>query len=280
MVTPTTRSSTECSIDAALGDRTPVGVPPAINIRNLSKSYQSRSGVVDALRDITLSVHDGEFVSLIGPSGCGKTTILNILSGLLPYDGGEVIVGGEPARAGRHDVGLMPQNATLLPWLSVLKNVLLPLTIFHKKDESAVRRAHALLEITGLTEFEDKYPWELSGGMQQRANLVRALVFEPRFLLMDEPFAALDEFTREKLTIELAGLHERENRTTVYVTHNIAEAVFLSDHVVVMRPRPAEVVEIVETHLPRPRSRYLIDDPQTARLVTHIRETLFRYEIQ
>jgi NitT/TauT family transport system ATP-binding protein len=250
----------------------------AIRVRDLEKRYAGRTGEVLAVQNASFDVADGEFVSLIGPSGCGKSTILNIVSGLLGFDSGEVIVAGTPASPGRRDVGLMPQRPTLFDWLSVLKNVLLPLEVFKIKDAAAVRRAHELLKLTGLEEFAHRYPWELSGGMQQRANLARALVFEPRILLMDEPFGALDEFTKERLTIELAGLHERSRRSTLYVTHNIAEAVFLSDKVVVMKSRPARIAEIVEIDLPRPRVRATYDDARLLSTVTHIRQVLFGQE--
>jgi NitT/TauT family transport system ATP-binding protein len=251
----------------------------AISVRQLSKVYATRRGAVEALRRATFDVERGEFVSLVGPSGCGKSTLLHIAAGLLEDSGGEVHVAGTPAKAGRRDVGIMLQRPVLFPWRTVLQNVVLPAQVFKMfgrgaERERITKRAHELIELVGLHGFEEKYPWELSGGMQQRASLARLLVFEPEILLMDEPFAALDEFTRERLNSELAHLHESLGRTVLYVTHNIQEAVFLSDRVVVMKPRPGEVLEIVDIPLERPRHIEMVADPRTAELVARIRTKL------
>jgi NitT/TauT family transport system ATP-binding protein len=262
-------------------DHAPAGGPtgtlaPVIEVEGLGKTYPTRHGAVEAVRDASFEVRDGEFVALVGPSGCGKSTILHIVAGLIERTTGSVRVAGGAARSGRRDVGIMLQRPTLLPWRTVLQNVVLPTEIFGVGRAEAERRARELLALVGLEGFEDKHPWELSGGMQQRASLARVLVFEPRILLMDEPFAALDEFTRERLNGELAQLHETLGRSILYVTHNIQEAVFLSDRVVVMKPHPGEVLDVVDVDLPRPRAIEMLLEPRTAGLVAEIRQMLFR----
>lgn len=236
--------------------------------------YSSKKGPVEAVRDVSFSVGAGEFVSLVGPSGCGKSTILHIVAGLINHTSGHVEVAGRPASSGRRDVSIMLQRPVLMPWRTVLDNVLLPTEVYRTDRREAKERAHRLLELVGLDHFADKYPWELSGGMQQRASLARVLVTEPEILLMDEPFAALDEFTKERLNAELASLHESLGRSCLFVTHHIAEAVFLSDRVVVLKPRPGEVLEIVEISIPRPRRIESFTDPAAIDLVAQIRNQL------
>jgi NitT/TauT family transport system ATP-binding protein len=247
----------------------------SIAVAELDKTYNTRDGTVDAVRGATFDVNEGEFVSLVGPSGCGKSTILQICAGLVPPTRGTVEVGGLPARPGRREVGIMFQAPVLLPWRSVCDNVLLPTEVYRIDKVPARQRALELLDLVGLSGFEDKHPWELSGGMQQRASLARVLVADPDILLMDEPFSALDEFTRERLNLELAKIHESFGRTVLYVTHNIEEAVFLSDRVVVMKPHPGEILEIVDTGLPRPRKLEVLQEPKTIELVIQIRQMLF-----
>jgi NitT/TauT family transport system ATP-binding protein len=255
------------------------GARRVIAVESLSKAYRTRTGVVEAVRDASFDIVDSEFVSLVGPSGCGKSTILKIVAGLIPWERGSVEVLGSPARAGRPEVGIMLQSPVLLPWRTVLKNVLLPIEIF-KGDHSAAReRARQLLGEVGLAGFEGPYPWELSGGMQQRASLARLLVLDPALLLLDEPFSALDEFTRERLTLELAKLHTELQRSVLYVTHNIAEAVFLSDRVVVMTSHPGRIIDVVHVDLPHPRSLEMMSDPRTAKLVGQIR-SMFQSELE
>jgi NitT/TauT family transport system ATP-binding protein len=277
------RMVTESPADAApgpgaslAGDVAGEGSVPAewIRVRNLSKTYPTRHGEVEAVRRASFDVAPGQFVSLVGPSGCGKSTVLKIIAGLEPYEEGEVEIANRPVDAGRRDVGIMFQSPILFPWRTVLDNVLLPMEIFTSDAKKSVPRANDLLEMVGLQGFADKYPFELSGGMQQRVSLARLLVFEPSILLMDEPFAALDEFTRERLNQELIMIHERMNRSVVYVTHNIAEAVFVSDRVVVMKPRPGEILDIIDVDLPRPRTVDVIESPRAAELVTKIRRML------
>jgi NitT/TauT family transport system ATP-binding protein len=252
----------------------------ALRVTGVSKTYQTRGGAVEAVRGATFSARQGEFVALVGPSGCGKSTLLKIIAGLEPYEHGEVEVLGAPPRAGRRDCGIMLQSAVLFPWRTVLDNVLLPIEVFRLSKSESRTRALELLDTVGLTEFKDKYPWELSGGMQQRVSLARLLVFDPDALLMDEPFGALDEFTRERMNFEVTGLHERMDKLVVFVTHNILEAVLLSDKVVMMKPRPGEVVEIVDVDLPRPRGPQTLDNPRTTELVNHIRHVLVHHSEQ
>jgi NitT/TauT family transport system ATP-binding protein len=244
---------------------------PVVELRNVGKRYLTRSGVIDAIQDATFSVRDGEFVSLVGPSGCGKSTLLKIIAGLLTYDRGTVQVNGSAARAGRAEVGIMLQSAVLFPWRTVLQNVMLPIEVLHKNRAEGLERAEEILELVGLTRFADKYPRELSGGMQQRVSLSRLLVFDPSLLLMDEPFGALDEFTRLRLNIELASLHERLSRSVVFVTHNISEAVFLSDRVVAMSAHPGRVVRVIDVPLPRPRTQDMVDSPEMAACMREVR---------
>lgn len=262
------------------GDAAGRSAGSAIEVSALGKVYATRGDSVEAVRNANFSVENGEFVSLVGPSGCGKSTILHIVAGLLEASGGTVVVSGSPAKAGRRDVGIMLQRAVLQPWRTVLDNIMLPVEVFKLDRKAGKARAQELIDLVGLEGFEDKYPWELSGGMQQRASLARLLVFEPEILLMDEPFAALDEFTRERLNSELASLHETLGRTVLYVTHNIQEAVFLSDRVVVMKPRPGEILDIVDIPLPRPRRIEMIAEPETAELVSSIRVMLGFEEVQ
>ncbi|MGB3485793.1 MAG: ABC transporter ATP-binding protein [Mycobacterium sp.] len=248
-----------------------------VAIRNVRKAYETRSGTVEALRNVNLDIAPGEFVAFVGPSGCGKSTLLHIVAGLIEMSQGGVTVGTTPASAGRRDVGIMLQKAVLLPWRTVLSNVLMPIEIQKRDDAVARQRAIELLEVMGIAEFTNKHVWELSGGMRQRASLAQALVTDPSILLMDEPFSAVDEFTRERLNVEVARLHAVRGRTTLYVTHNITEAVFLADRVVVMKPRPGEIDEIVDIDLPRPRTGEVLELDHTADLVTRIRRMIGKH---
>jgi NitT/TauT family transport system ATP-binding protein len=246
----------------------------AVAVRQVNKTYRVKSGVVEAVRDVSFDVRRGDVVSLVGPSGCGKSTVLKMTAGLIEFDSGTIDVAGRRAEAGRRDCGIMLQSPVLLPWRTVWENVLLPADIMGLDRAETEQRAKGLFELVGLQGFEKARAWELSGGMQQRASLARLLVFEPEILLMDEPFSALDEFTRERLDAELARLQTRLQRTIVYVTHNIAEAVMLSDMVVVMTPRPGRVVDRVEIDLPRPRTREIMASPAAQALIMGIRSTL------
>ena len=225
-----------------------------IRLSGVSRSFAGRSGTVAALRDIHLEVGDGEFVAVVGRSGCGKSTMLRLIAGLLPASAGEITVSGERVTAPRRDIAMMFQRPALLPWRTVLDNVLLPVQIYGWRKSAHRRRALDLLELAGLGEFEKRMPYELSGGMQQRVALCRALIANPRVMLMDEPFSALDALTREELSVELQKIHMENNATIVFVTHSIDEAVLLADRVVVLSPRPGRIREILDIKIPRPRT--------------------------
>ncbi len=225
-----------------------------IRVNQVSRTFTGRSGTVEALRDVSLEVADGEFVAVVGRSGCGKSTLLRLIAGLLPPTAGGIEVGGERVVKPRRDVSMMFQRPALLPWRSVLDNVLLPVQIFGWRKAEYRDRAHQLLTVTGLTGFEKRLPHELSGGMQQRVALCRALIGRPQVMLMDEPFSALDPLIREELSGELQRIHMEQEATTVFVTHSIDEAVLLADRVVVLSPRPGRVREIVDVRIPRPRT--------------------------
>lgn len=249
-----------------------------IRIAGAAKTYATADGgQVEALRDVDLTIAPGEFVSFLGPSGCGKSTLLHMVAGLLEPSRGRIDVRGTPAAAGRADMAIMLQAPVLFPWRTVMENVLLPVEILKLDRDSARRRAEELLALTHLTDFADKHVWELSGGMRQRVSLARALVTDPSLLLMDEPFSALDEFTRERLNVELARLHDQLGRTTLFVTHNIAEAVFLSDRIVCMRPRPGEVIEVVDVPIPRPRERTLVGSSEAVRIENQVRQAIAEF---
>jgi NitT/TauT family transport system ATP-binding protein len=247
---------------------------PAVLLEHVTKTYKTRGGTIDAVHDVSLRAGGGQVISMVGPSGCGKSTVLKLVAGLISADQGRMEVLGEPARAGRRDCGIMLQSPVLLPWRKVIENVLLPIEIFGLDCKEARERASALLALAGLEGFEDQHPWELSGGMQQRVSLARLLVFEPKILLLDEPFAALDEFTRERLNFEVLAIHERLSPAIVYITHNILEAVITSDVVFVMTPRPGRIVDAVDIDLPRPRTRAMLESPEALRHVARIRHAL------
>ncbi len=229
-----------------------------IEIREVDKVFTPSRGTgaaIEALRSISIDVRPGEFVSLVGPSGCGKSTLLKMIAGLLEPTSGTIAVDGVPVEQPRRSVGMMFQTPELFPWRTVLKNVLLPIEIFRHEREFHRKRALELLEMVGLQGFGSALPRELSGGMQQRVALCRVLVSDPSVVLMDEPFGALDEFSRERLNVELLRIWEDARKTIVFVTHNINEAVFLSDRVVVMGTGPGRVLEVVEVPLGRQRPR-------------------------
>lgn len=237
------------------------------------------SGSVDqvrALEGIDLEIGSGEFVSLIGPSGCGKSTLLRLIGDLLSPTAGTVTVNGKPAGQARldRDYGMVFQQATLLEWRKVIRNVELPLEIMGIDPQTRRARAREMLELVELGHFADHYPWQLSGGMQQRVAIARALSFEPSLLLMDEPFGALDEMTRERLQMELMNIWRRTEKTIVFVTHSIPEAVFLSTRVVVMSARPGRIIDTITIDLPRPRTFETREDPRFFQLLTQVRESL------
>ena len=227
---------------------------PVIAVSRLEKTYLTRAGSrIRALADVTLDIGDGEFVTIVGPSGCGKTTLLRILGGLLAASSGSVELLGRRISGPSRKVGMVFQDPVLLPWRTVLDNVMLPVVVLRLDRATYRRRALELLALVGLTGFEDKYPHELSGGMRQRVALARALVHDPALLLMDEPFGALDAMTREAMNLELQRIWRESGKTVAFITHSIPEAAFLGDRVIVMSPRPGRIVDVVSVELGRPR---------------------------
>jgi NitT/TauT family transport system ATP-binding protein len=226
---------------------------PYIRLHNVGKTYQTKNGTIDACSDINLDIKDSEFVAIVGPSGCGKATIMKMVAGLQPYTSGTITVGGKKVEAPQTDVGVVFQEAIMLDWRDVLENVMLQIDI-RKMDRAKFEPvARDLLERTGLAGFEKKKPYELSGGMRQRVSICRALVHNPKMLLMDEPFGALDALTREQISMDIQRLWMETRKTALHITHSIPEAVLLADRVVVMGPRPGRIVEVIEIDLPRPR---------------------------
>jgi NitT/TauT family transport system ATP-binding protein len=247
------------------------GTMDAISVRELSKSYPSRNGCVHALQQITFSVKEGEFVAVVGPSGCGKSTLLKILAGLLPPSKGEACLRGIPINGPRRDIGVVFQSPVLLPWRSVLENVLLPVDVQRLGGDRYRKVALELLSLVGLQEFAHCYPRELSGGMQQRVAITRALIHDPAMLLMDEPFGALDAMTREQMNLELQRIWLERKKTVVFITHSIPEAVFLADRVLVMTPRPGRIIDAVTVDIPRPRRLEAMTLLEFGALVTSLR---------
>ncbi len=245
-----------------------------VSLRNVRKQF-GQGGVV-ALEGIDLEVEAGEFISLIGPSGCGKSTLLRVVGDLTDPSAGEVVVNGKPARKARidRDYGIVFQDAVLYDWRTVAKNIALPLEMLGWDRKRRAERVEEMLELVELSGFAGHHPWQLSGGMQQRVSIARALSFDPALLLMDEPFGALDEMTRERLNMELLRIWEQAQSTILFVTHSIAEAVFLSTRIVVMSPRPGRITDIVAVDLPRPRTVETREEPRFFELVTQVREIL------
>jgi NitT/TauT family transport system ATP-binding protein len=247
-----------------------------IDIQNLSKTYPTRDGgTVEALDQISFQVDEGEFVTVVGPSGCGKSTMLKILAGILPKTSGDVTLSGETVSGPRRDIGVVFQSPVLLPWRTILENVMVPAIVQDLDTELHRERAQHLLELVGLQGFEDKYPYELSGGMQQRVGIGRALVCDPAFLLMDEPFGALDAMTREYMNMELLRIWQESAKTILFVTHSIPEAVLLADKVVVLTSRPGRIARIIDVHLPRPRSIDMVTSDAFGEYSTQLRELLY-----
>jgi NitT/TauT family transport system ATP-binding protein len=225
-----------------------------IELERVTKIFRPRRGdPVRALEDVTLAVRENEFVSLVGPSGCGKSTLLKLVAGLVPATGGTVQVRGRQVREPYPDAGFVFQSAVLLPWRTVLDNVLFSIEMLGLPARAYHDRAMSLIDLAGLAGFEEKYPWELSGGMQQRVAICRALIPDPGLLLMDEPFGALDALTREEMSLELLRIWDERRKTILFVTHSIPEAILLSDRVVVMTPRPGRLARVLDIDLPRPR---------------------------
>jgi NitT/TauT family transport system ATP-binding protein len=244
-----------------------------VRIEGATKVYETKTGPVHALESFSLSVEEGELVTILGPSGCGKTTLLWAMSGLHALTRGEILLDGKAVVGPQpREIGMMFQDANLLPWRNLLKNIELPFEI--KKRPIDGERIRRLLDEVGLLGFENAYPRELSGGMQQRASIVRALAQDPAVLLMDEPFGALDAFTRDEMNLLLLKLWSETNKTVVFVTHNISEAIFLADRVVVMSPRPGRLARIFEIELPRPRTIEMMFEPDFIELIQEIKRTV------
>jgi len=249
---------------------------PVIAARDLSLVFTTRDGPVQALSNVNLDIAPGEFISLIGPSGCGKTTLLRVIADLESATGGSIAVNGrtpEQARLAR-DYGYVFQAPALYPWRTILGNVMLPLEIMGISRAEREARAKAQLALVSLSGFERKFPWQLSGGMQQRASIARALAFEPKLLLMDEPFGALDEIVRDHLNEQLLKLWAATRKTVVFVTHSIPEAVFLSTRIVVMSPRPGRITDIVDCDLGPDRPLEIRETPAFLRIAQRVREGL------
>ena len=259
-----------------VSDKTPAAEIPAVEIRGLSLIFATPDAPVIALSNIDLSIGKGEFVSFIGPSGCGKTTLMRLIADLEHQTEGEIAVNGVTPREARlaRAYGYVFQAPALYPWRSALANVTLPLEIIGMARRDRLQRAAKYLEMVGLTGFERKYPWQLSGGMQQRVSIARALAFEPQLLLMDEPFGALDEITRDSLNEHLIRLWEQTRKTVVFVTHSISEAVFLSTRIVVMSPRPGRIIDVIYNDLPGKRSLEIRDMPEFLAVAHRVREAL------
>jgi NitT/TauT family transport system ATP-binding protein len=243
----------------------------SVAIEGVSKVYETRGEPITALEDCDLELRDGEFISLVGPSGCGKSTLLLIVAGLIPASTGTVTIDGLRVDKPYTDLGIVFQEPVLLDWRKVLGNVMLQVEM-RKLDKKTFRpRAEELLELVGLDGFEDRYPYELSGGMRQRVAICRALLHDPKLLLMDEPFGALDALTRDQLNLDLQSIWLRSRKTVVFVTHSIAEAVFLSDRVAVFSQRPGRIVEVLDIDLPRPRKLSVRETPEFGRYAGEIR---------
>ncbi|WP_159500724.1 ABC transporter ATP-binding protein [Microbacterium sp. 18062] len=251
-----------------------------IEVSDVSQVFSTGSGTVHALSHIDLDVHEGEFVALVGRSGCGKSTLLRTVAGLNHATEGTVTIAGTPVTRPRRDVSFMFQKSALLPWRSVLGNVLFPIQLRGLRRRDYLERAHDLLELVGLAGFEKRRPNELSGGMQQRVSLVRSLITEPEVLLMDEPFSALDALTRTELSEELQRVHMETGTTVVFVTHSVEEAVLLADRVVVLSPRPGRIHTVLPIDAPRPRSLSAEQADEIGRYSGILHDLLMRKELE
>jgi NitT/TauT family transport system ATP-binding protein len=254
----------------------PVIEAPVIEARGLNLVFQTADAPVHALKDVTLTVGKGDFISFIGPSGCGKTTFLRVVADLEQPTGGTITVNGVTPHEARmkRAYGYVFQAAGLYPWRSIIRNVQLPLEIMGYSRAEQEERARRTLELVGLTGFEKKFPWQLSGGMQQRASIARALAFDADLLLMDEPFGALDEIVRDHLNEQLLDLWEKTHKTVCFVTHSIPEAVYLSTRIVVMSPRPGRVTDVIDSPLPRERPLDIRETPEFLEVAHRVREGL------
>ena len=244
---------------------------PVVRITNVSKRFPSKAGIVHAVNDVSLDIRRGEFISIVGPSGCGKSTLMNMTAGLMPISDGEIVVNGRKVTGPVHDLGVVFQQHLLLPWRTILNNVLLQIEVRKLRRADYLARAQVLLRRVGLGDFGERFPDELSGGMNQRASIIRALVHNPDLLLMDEPFGALDAMTRDQMGLDFHHLSREEGKTVLFITHSISEAVFLSNRVVIMSPRPGMIQEVLDIDLPRERHFEVREEPEFAAYTRHIR---------
>lgn len=250
---------------------------PLIRIKNISRIYEGKKGrSIKALEKVTFDIHEGEFVAVVGQSGCGKTTLLKLIGGILQPTKGMIVLKGKPITGPQDDIGIVFQQSVLFKWRTIIKNVMLPVEVLGLDKEKYYKISKDLLELVGLKGFKDRYPSELSGGMQQRVSICRALIYNPSLLLMDEPFGALDAFTRDEMNVELLRIWRKTKKTVIFVTHYIPEAVFLADRVVVLSSRPGKVIKIVKINLPRPRKWAVKTSPKYRNYVESIRKCVGR----
>lgn len=245
-----------------------------MSVEHATKYYKTKTGSVHALEDLSLEIAEGEFVCILGPSGCGKSTLLWAMSGLHELTSGQIILNGTPVTGPRPEIGMIFQDANLLPWRNLWQNIRFPFEIKKIDPKPYEDRIRSLIDEVGLTGFEKKYPRELSGGMQQRASIVRCLSFDPSIILMDEPFGALDAFTRDEMNLLIQKIWMETGKTIIFVTHNVTEAIFLADRVVVLTPRPGRLAHIFPIDLPRPRSIDITFTPEFIKIVLAIKNTI------
>jgi NitT/TauT family transport system ATP-binding protein len=250
------------------------GAQTRIVIDNATKYYQTKTGQTHALEKFSAAIREGEFVCILGPSGCGKTTLLWAMSGLHPLTSGRILLDGTPISGPRSEIGMVFQDANLLPWRTLKQNILFPFEIKHLDPQPYQERVQHLLETVGLAGFESKYPRELSGGMQQRASIVRCLGFDPEVMLLDEPFGALDAFTRDEMNLLLLRLWAENRKTIAFVTHSIAEAIFLADRILIMTARPGRLAKEFVVELPRPRTLDMQTSPYFIESVKAIKDII------
>ena len=254
----------------------PAGRPVMMAVEHATKYYKTETGSVHALEDLSLEVATGEFVCVLGPSGCGKSTLLWAMSGLHDLTGGRIVLDGTPVTGPRPEIGMIFQDANLLPWRNLWQNILFPFEIKRLDPKPYDERIRGLIDEVGLTGFEKKMPRELSGGMQQRASIVRCLSFDPSVILMDEPFGALDAFTRDEMNLLIQQIWMETGKTIIFVTHNVTEAIFLADRVVVLTPRPGRLAHVFPINLPRPRTVDMTFSPEFIQTILRVKGTIER----
>jgi len=242
-----------------------------IRVDQVAKTYVTADGPVESLKALSFEIREGEFMSVVGPSGCGKSTLLKLIAGLLPPSGGEIVLNGRRVDGPPDNVGIVFQSPVLLAWRTVLDNVMLQIELRRLDRHAYAGKAKALLDMVGLSDFHRKFPWQLSGGMQQRASIARALVHDPEVLLMDEPFGALDAMTREKMNLELQRIWSETRKTVLFITHSIPESIFLSDRILVMTERPGRIAAMYDVPLPRPRTLSMMGTAEFANLAQKVR---------